>query len=437
MKKFDLSTIEPKALCNDGSGAVMYINENSKTKWHFHMDGGFFCYDIPTCLSRAQKSTMTASSKGYEDMKNNSGMFDPHLGGFSDYTHGQIPYCTSDAWMGMIEAEELEMVGGTTLSNGKPGTYFYGYYVTQGILKKFIDMGMGATPGQELWVSGCSAGSIAATAMADSWGPRLKALGIKNEVVIWTMLDNMPIVSPPAALPGTKDILSMAVLLVGFLYGPERGVSPPFLSKECVAHYTPAVENCVWPGEAIKWIKIPNIVLVQLWDNFVTAKTYGFMHPVKSMQYKTGVQVVEMTKDVFKGITPNQNFWSISCGGHCMSHMPEWWRLIPITGTQKSAKDLTLQTRDAALSKDSSKLGEVVTDKCVDYNCGCLGQGRAIDKLAFSALCYEVLTPFGYKCGGMKEFDPQYHEFMDKGITIMLTTSKAAGQEVGTTWIVP
>merc|ERR1719160_969062 len=96
---------------------------------------------------------------------------------------------------------------------------------------KFIDLGLGSTPGQELWVSGCSAGAIGATAMADSWLPRLMALGMKHTVKVWTMLDNMPIVSPPALAGGQlgKSIYSMAMTLATFLYGSNRTLAktPP------------------------------------------------------------------------------------------------------------------------------------------------------------------------------------------------------------------
>merc|ERR1719502_1412028 len=115
------------------------------------------------------------------------------------------------------------MIGGTKLPSGKQGTFFRGFTVTQSILKRFLKMGMGSTGGQELFVSGCSAGSIAATAMADSWPSRLTKLAksglIKGDFFvpyIWTLLDGAPIVSPPSSgnYPGELTILEMAAKLV-------------------------------------------------------------------------------------------------------------------------------------------------------------------------------------------------------------------------------
>jgi hypothetical protein len=421
MTKFVLSTIDPRAVCNDGSPAMMYVKEQSMTKWHFHVDGGFFCFDEETCMERAHQSTSLVSTMGFEDAKNNSGMFDPELGGFPEYTHATVFYCSSDAWMGQVEMEDFQMVGGTMLSNGKPGTIFHGYFILEAVLKALIDMGMGATTGQELWVSGCSAGAIAATAMADSWASRLKVLGMKNEVQIWTMLDNMPIVSPTAVAGpfGGKSIHDMAMALAGFLYGETRGASPAvFLNKDCEA--IEGVLECVWPGTVVRYIKIPNIILNQLWDNFVTAKTYGFMHPVNGVQYNTGLYVVDMTKESFKSVTSTQNYWAISCGDHCMSENPNFWRQIPNTGNEKiSARDMALQTRDAALGKPGSPpLGRVIMDACNHYNCGCIGSTASMTNLAYDALFYEVL----------QRLAPGLSPLNYAPMTIPLTTAIASNQ---------
>merc|ERR550514_1425062 len=114
---------------------------------------------------------------------------------------------------------------------------------------------MGSTPGQELWVSGCSAGSIAATAMADSWAPRLKALGLQNQINIWTMLDNAPIISPPAP-PGQPSIFKMAMKLVDMLYRPSRNVTPGvFINAQCAADHPENAGVCAFPGTGILYIK--------------------------------------------------------------------------------------------------------------------------------------------------------------------------------------
>jgi len=393
MSKFDLATMNPRAVCNDGSNAIMYMKEHptEKTKWHFHIDGGFFCFDEKTCMQRAHESTGMVSVKSFEQEKNNSGMFDPIMGGFPDYTHATAVYCSSDAWMGQVEVEDFQLVEGTTLSNGAPGTYFHGYFITEAILMKFIDMGMGSTPGHELWVSGCSAGSIAATAMADSWKPRLQALGIPHVPTIWTMLDNAPITSPPS-IAENPSIYKMAMTLVNFLYKPSRNVSAGvFVNQGCASAFSANVGHCIFPGVGILYINIPNIVLNQLWDNFVLAKTYGFMHPMTSLQYNTGMIVVNATKEIFKTVSNHQNYWAISCGDHCMSSNPNFWRLVPNTGNEQiSARDMVIQTREGALGR-GGMLGRVVCDECAHYNCGCVGQSSSMNRLALNSMFFKVM----------------------------------------------
>jgi len=396
MEAEELNVIDPLAVCNDGTGAIIYLKQQSKEKWHFHVDGGFFCYDKNSCLGRSRASRTLVSNKGWERIKHNSGMFDPHMGGFPNYTHATIGYCSSDAWFGQVDIDEFAMVEGTILPNGRPGTFFRGYTILQTVLKKFLMMGMGKYPGQELFVSGCSAGSIAATSQADSWKSRLEKLagtmGVEyHEPYIWSMLDGAPIVSPPSAghYPGELTILEMAVKLVNQLYGPTRGTSPnEFINMDCVAANAANPSLCVWTATVLPHIRSHNIVLNMLWDNFVTGQIYFYFIPSNMVAYGQGLHAVKMTREVFKTVTPQQNYWALGCGDHCISANPLFWRLAPLTdksGTFVSARDMTLMTRDGIT-------GKVVTDECDHYNCGCIGETQAMTRLGKVALMLEVIT---------------------------------------------
>jgi hypothetical protein len=407
MTAFELTTIDPLAVCNDGSSALMFLGPAVyPTKWHLHIDGGYFCFDKQTCLGRALFSPGLVSTKGWENQKNISGMFDPKMGGFEDYTHGAIQYCSSDAWFGQIETEEFTMVGGTVLPNGKIGTYFRGYTIVQTALKKFLSMGMGNSAGQELFMSGCSAGSIAATAQADSWDSRLRILAGEINVPystpkIWTLLDGAPVVSPPAIHKSYGEsigLVEMASKLVAMLYGNPSGPSPDaFLNKDCVAAHSSNPGDCVWTATVLPYIKTPNIVLAQFWDNFVDGEIYGFFIPTTTKTYSMGMDVVHLTRETMKTVSPFQNYWTIGCGDHCLSSNPYWWRLSPASApgddAYVTAKEMTLWTR-------AGTLGRVIADTCDSYNCGCVGQGSAYNKLAAIALFFQVLnqmTPWDSK----------------------------------------
>lgn len=313
-------------------------------------------------------------------------MFDPIRGGFPDYTHMAVGYCSSDAWMGQTSTTDFAMVGGTKVGS-KTGTYWHGFYITQTILKYFLQLGMG-TSGmpEELFVSGCSAGSIAATAMADSWTQRLYDLAIEMKIAsfkvpyVWSLLDGAPIVSPPESMPGHDTIFQYAMKLVKQLYGPDKGTSPSaFINQACTARVANAGE-CVWTTTVLPFIKSRNLVLVMLWDNFVTGDQFYFFTPGNYKQYDFGLKLVAMTRVVMAKVTPSQNFFASGCGDHCISDNPYFWRLVaPTSGSTMTAKDMTIATRDG-------HTGKVITDMCNDYNCGCLGQSSALTKLADASL---------------------------------------------------
>jgi len=403
----DLTMQDPLAVCNDGSPAILYVKKQSTMQWHFHIDGGFFCYDKKSCLGRSRASRTLVSAKGWERAKSNSGMFDPKMGGFAGYTHATIGYCSSDAWFGQVDVDEFQMVGGTKLKNGKDGTYFRGYTILQAVLRKFINMGMGSSPGQELFISGCSAGSIAATAQADSWHGRLASLAGSmgktfHQPYIWSMLDGAPIISPASAghYKGELTILEMAVKLVTNLYGPGRGTSPnEFINNDCVKANPENPSMCVWTATVLPHIRSNNIVLNMLWDNFVTGQIYFYFIPSNVEQYGQGLNAVKMTREVFKTVTKVQNYWALGCGDHCISANPNFWRYVPVTA---KGKDAFVSARDMTLMTKAYDTGKVITDFCDHYNCGCVGETISMERLGEVALKCEVIT----KLTGMEQNVP-------------------------------
>lgn len=406
MEAHDLIEDDPLAVCNDGTTALMYMGPNtSKTKWHFHIDGGFFCYDKMSCYQRAKMSTTLISTKGWERSKWTTGMFDPKFGGFPEYTHAQVGYCSSDAFFGQIETDEFTMVGGTQIKNST-GTYFRGYTILQAVLKKFLKMGLAATPGQELWVSGCSAGAIAAAAQADSWKSRIEDLAkeMKLKVYplkIWTSIDGAPIANPDAPYGeyGQQTIFEMAGNLVTMLYGPQTGASPnAFLNKDCAKAHKNNPSNCVLPPVVLPHIQIKNIYIDQLWDNFITGQMLMYFAPSTPQQYEQGLEVVKAQREVFKTVTKQQNYHATSCGDHCTSTNANFWRMRPNTA---KGDDKYISIKQAILDTRDGKTGKVVADECDNYNCGCIGQGPAYTKLGQVALFFQALYYLNPAAGNM------------------------------------
>jgi len=66
MKGRKLTDLDPRALCNDGTSGIYYMAEASKTKFHLHLGGGYFCYNGRNCRKRARKASPLVSSAGHE-----------------------------------------------------------------------------------------------------------------------------------------------------------------------------------------------------------------------------------------------------------------------------------------------------------------------------------------------------------------------------------
>jgi hypothetical protein len=424
MHALDLVDLDPMAICNDGSSGIMYLNEGTLgNKFHLHIDGGYFCWDEESCFKRARGAPFLASTKGWERTTNGSGIFDPVNGGFPGWFHSRLGYCSSDAWFGQIDVDDFQMIGGTMINGNTPGTHFRGYTQLQAALKILLQHGLGKEAGHELLVSGCSAGSVATTAQADSFLPRLKKLAKQMKIKfvepkVSLLLDNAPIVSPPGYLNvSIEDQIGMAA---GFLYGAGRGVSPnEFLNQDCVKALdagtgwsTGGAAGCLWTATVMPHIKTPNLVLNMLWENFVTGNFYYFFEATLPSHYAIGVHEVKETRKVLERVTPQQNFWSIGCNGHCITDTPHWWRLAPPSapgdGWKTSCKDMMLKT----MERDT---GHIVGDTCNDYNCGCIGQNFAYTLLAINvaekALLYRLTgwafaTPLPLSIGRMNGFMP-------------------------------
>jgi hypothetical protein len=383
MAHFTADTI-PEAVCNDGSSGVYYLAEGSdKTKFHFHVAGGYFCNNMKNCRKRIRGSPMLASTKGYEEQYDGSGIFDPKLGGFPGWTHAFVTYCSSDAWFGQTEVD-WQVIDGTFIAPGKKGTHFRGYTIIDAMLKKYSAMGLGLSEGQELLVSSCSAGAIGIAAQGDSLLGRLEkyfkelypsATFYPPHIV--TALDNMPIFSPdPVAMNfnGNKSLFDQSQELVDTLY-VKPGIlakTSEFLNAQCVAAHEDNPGACVFPGVVLPYIQVPNLVLHNLQDSFLLFNPYSFGVPLneemEGLVYKNEL-------DFRKGIaltTPQQNQWAIACNDHCLMLFSVWWRMTPPSAPNGmhliSPKDMMLMTM-------TGDTGKIAMDDCHAWNCGCAGIG--------------------------------------------------------------
>ena len=105
LTKIDLTTIDPLALCNDGTPAVYYWQRSSNpynAKWLVYLEAGGHCYDRESCDQRLARQPTLMSSKTYSDEREFTGVLDDNfeLTPLADANKAYLPYCSSDSHMG-------------------------------------------------------------------------------------------------------------------------------------------------------------------------------------------------------------------------------------------------------------------------------------------------------------------------------------------------
>jgi len=95
------------AICNDGTPSAYYfqnhIDPTFSNTWLIYLEGGGQCWNQSTCACRPQS---LKSSSDYKPTRSYSGIFDNNstLSTLWGANKVFITYCTSDGWIGDVEA---------------------------------------------------------------------------------------------------------------------------------------------------------------------------------------------------------------------------------------------------------------------------------------------------------------------------------------------
>ncbi len=138
------TTAYPKATCNDGTGAVMYVRRYraaaNACRWVIFLDGGGACRDGQSCgerycavdtyLGAYKMSSRDVPPVGIADIGIQSRRRVNH---FRGWNHVVVHYCSSDGWSGTASDVELQVVDGL----GNPIDYrihFHGAYIVDAVI---------------------------------------------------------------------------------------------------------------------------------------------------------------------------------------------------------------------------------------------------------------------------------------------------------------
>jgi len=155
-----------KALCNDGTPYGFYFRpgvNNGTTKWVFRLQGGGWCWDIPSCASRWKYSQYWMTSKDLPATMNDTDCIGPACHGgilssdpkinpyFYDANQVYIWYCSSDSHLGNNAA-----------SPQTGNWYFYGKWNILAVMEEIIyNTSLNFANAQWVLITGDSAGGVA------------------------------------------------------------------------------------------------------------------------------------------------------------------------------------------------------------------------------------------------------------------------------------
>jgi len=195
-------------VCNDGSpGAYYFHKANDPAQanvWLVYLEGGDWCYSAQSCAMRFNVGPQFMTTDKWPGVISLGGIFDenptkspwagankarcagalrpltsPHLWAAQVY----VGYCSSDAWVGDVPASEATF-----------GLAFRGQRIISATLGSLVlNHQLGATSGQRLLFSGCSAGGRGAMFTIDYVPAILHDLGVQDGYVQLQGLFDSPV----------------------------------------------------------------------------------------------------------------------------------------------------------------------------------------------------------------------------------------------------
>lgn len=176
--------IARKAVCNDGSPSGYYFapTTSGSTVWIIHLQGGGFCYDNESCVSRKNNPTKDTSVSSLHWETNppegeGNGILSPNLPEnpyFFDANHVYMRYCSSDFFSGNRDLQIFDPI------HGLIPWYFHGRDI---IRTTFEDLGSPIDPelpslqdASKVLLSGGSAGGVSIFPVLDWAAGQLESM---------------------------------------------------------------------------------------------------------------------------------------------------------------------------------------------------------------------------------------------------------------------
>ncbi|KAL8138824.1 hypothetical protein V2J09_004825, partial [Rumex salicifolius] len=240
------SAVASGAVCLDGSPAAYHLHRGSGTginSWLVHMEGGGWCNNVTTCLSR--KTTSLGSSRkmvtplAFSGILGNNPMYNPD---FYNWNRVKIRYCDGSSFTGDVEAV-----------NPVTKLHFRGSRIWLAVMEELLAKGMKSA--ENAILSGCSAGGLTSILHCDSFrallpiGTKVKCLSDAGFFV------NVPDVSRARYIESYfKQIVD--------LHGSVRNL-PSYCTTKSPRPYL-----CFFPQYMVRQIRTPLFILNAAYDSW-------------------------------------------------------------------------------------------------------------------------------------------------------------------------
>jgi len=160
------------AICNDGSTAVYYVDEEAHRDGQsvmVYLEGGGACYTDQTCSDRCEGAEAEylceAQTDPVKDFNEHVWSKDPTTNpGLHDSLKVYVPYCTSDGYSGRRPA-----------SSESGGYAFFGKAVVEGLVEDLLEKVIGSNSIRQFTLMGVSAGAFGVAFNCDAVAAKVKA----------------------------------------------------------------------------------------------------------------------------------------------------------------------------------------------------------------------------------------------------------------------
>ena len=351
------------ALCNDGTPAVFYWRPGTTRQFIVHLQGGYWCWDEPSCLSRAASSPELTSSASYGAQPPSyigaAGLFDQDPAKnpvWSGANLAYMMYCSSDANSGNSTA---------LFSSGTQLWRFFGRNILESAFSLLIrspDFGR-MTFKDDILLSGCSAGAQGVINSADFVRGLLPALFDGNAPLRFrAMADAGWMMSPQPLYSTTPSILSEFVS-AAVLWGG----SPA--AKCALSNPANMLPLCYLTEFA--WPHMETAVFIQSsqYDGFQTPYNAGGGPPYNG----TTLEYVNSVRSLFnysmQEVKPPSAIFSPTCYYHCISEDDNFYNM-KIPNAQGELLSMN-QTFSAWYYSDSIEITNYsLQSQCSGFDCG-------------------------------------------------------------------